>query len=80
MTRHVVVPALIAAGIGVCAFLIGYAMILAGQAMSDASIPAAARCGVQPTHHSLHRERGPDPLVRRPRVPRPRRKREASMT
>lgn len=39
MTRHVVVPALIAVGIGVCAFLIGYAMILAGQAMSAQASP-----------------------------------------
>ena len=36
MTRHVVIPALIAVGIGVCAFLIGYAMILAAQAYPEA--------------------------------------------
>lgn len=36
MTRHVLIPALIAVGIGVCAFLIGYAMIIAAQAYSEA--------------------------------------------
>jgi hypothetical protein len=59
MTRHVVVPALIAAGIGVCAFLIGYAMILAGQAMSAQASPLPPGVEYSPPTSACHYDEVP---------------------